>query len=852
MSRVSPTAIALFSACLPFFPLDASSAETAEASLSFNADIRPILSDKCFHCHGPDSNKREGGLRLDVREAALSKLESDAIAIVPGKPEASEVIRRITNPDRQEVMPPPKSHKELSAAEIETLRTWIAEGATYEAHWAFQSVKKPALPEIDPAKLPKDYQPVNAIDRFVIDRVLKEGLTPQPQADRYSLLRRVALDLTGLPPTPKQIAMFTNEHLSVDVAYPAVITDLLNSPRHGEHVAWQWLDAARYADSDGYESDPLRNMWPWRDWVVNAFNTNMPYDQFVIEQLAGDLLPGARMRQVVATGFSRNHRLNNEGGVDPDEWLVEYVADRAETTATVFMGLTWQCARCHDHKFDPITHRDYYQMFAFFHNVPEVGNAQGSKAPPTLDVPALPQLEAYESLLEKLVPMEGKLAAFSKQKEFAPARDAWIATLKTDDEARKKLPGDLAKKEVEKWDAKLTAQAGDWFLKNGYAPAAELRKQMRPLETEATRLRRTGAKIMVMAEMPKPRPTHILERGSFDQPRELVTAETPSFLPPMKPGLPKNRLGLAKWLVDPENPLTARVIVNRTWERFFGVGLVKTQEDFGSQSEAPSHPELLDYLASWLMENGWDLKALEREIVMSATYRQASTITPEALERDPDNRLMARGPRYRLPAGVIRDQALAAGGLLVTELGGPPVKPYQPAGLWKEIIKGQVEYKPDTGNKLYRRGLYTLWRRAVKPPLMVLLDANERDICAVNQKRTNTPLQALLLMNDVTFVEAARGLGSRMLTEGGADEDSRLAHGFELTVARPPLEQERVVLGSQLATDLAHYRAHPEEAQALITIGESKADPALDPIELAAYTHLARVLLNLDETLNKE
>ena len=821
--------------------------------LSFNTDIRPILSDNCFHCHGPDPNTREAGLRLDVRDAAIAPLESGNTALVPTHPDQSELMARVTAKDSRDLMPPKKSHKVLTPSQIETLRTWIEQGAIYEPHWAFQPVAKPGLPEIDPTTKPEHFRPRNAIDHFVLARLADSELTPQPEADRATLLRRLSLDLTGLPPSPEQVRMFTNEALSLDQAFQAVLEDLQNSTARGEHLAWLWLDAARYADSDGYESDPLRNMWPWRDWVVEAFNRNLPYDQFLVEQLAGDLLPTPSMRQVVATGFNRNHRLNNEGGVDPAEWMVEYVADRAETTATVFMGLTWQCARCHDHKFDPITQRDYFQFFAFFHNVPEVGNARGSNAPPTLDVSALPQLETYEKVLEKLVPLEGELAALRKGKDFAPARDAWMESVAKDEEARKKLPGDLAKKTVDQWDNKLKDQATDWFLKNRYAPASELREKMRPIETEAARLRRTGAKVMVMAEMPKPRATHILERGAFDQPREEVTADSPSFLPPMADDLPRNRLGLAKWLVAPEHPLTARVIVNRTWERFFGTGLVKTQEDFGSQSQAPSHPELLDYLASWLVENQWDLKALERKIVNSATYRQASTVTPKALEIDPENRLLARAPRYRLPAGVIRDQALGAGGLLVSEVGGPPVKPYQPAGLWKEIIKGRVEYKRDTGDKLYRRSLYTLWRRAVKPPLMVLLDSNDRDMCAVNQKRTNTPLQALLLMNDVTFVEASRGLGDRMIAEGGSSESDRINHGFLVVLAREPNDEERQVLLSQFHADLSHYRAQPDEALALLAVGESSWDQdQRDPAELAAYTNVARVILNLDEALTKE
>lgn len=822
------------------------SANSAE-QIDFNRDIRPILSDKCFQCHGPDGAAREADLRLDIRDEALAVLS-------PDKPSESEVLARIIHEDADLRMPPAESPKKLSPAEIEKLQTWIAQGATYDAHWSFQPIGSPKPPTV-----PNSDWVNNDIDRFILRRLNQTGLTPSPPADSRTLLRRVTLDLTGLPPSKKEY-----ENFEKDPDLEGVIDRLMKSPRYGEHMAWRWLDAARYADSDGYESDPLRNMWPWRDWVVDAFNQHMPYDQFIIEQLAGDQLENSSMRQQLATGFNRNHRLNNEGGVDPEEWLVEYVCDRAETTATVFMGLTWQCARCHDHKYDPITSKDYYQLFSFFHQLPEIGNGRGSSnAPPMIEVSALPYLDEYESVKQKLQPLKQQLQKFAASEEFKTAHSEWMESLAEKAAVLKKLPGRLGKTDFEKWDKKLKAEARLHFLNNVFEPAGELRKSMQPLEKREAELRRTGSKVMVMGDRENPRKSFILKRGAFDQPTTEVTAETPGFLPPMDPSLPKTRLGLAKWLVDKDHPLTARVAVNRTWERFFGTGLVKTPEDFGSQGELPSHPELLDYLADRFIKSGWDLQALQKLILMSATYQQSSQITSEHLERDPDNRLLARGPRYRLSAAVIRDHSLAASGLLVEKLGGPPVKPYQPAGLWKEIIKGRVVYRRDTGEKLYRRSLYTLWRRAVKPPLMSLLDANGRDTCAVDLKRTNTPLQALLLMNDETFVEHARSLAQRMMKEtelpesGGKPDNelidaARIEAGFEHVLGRAPNETELSVLIKELDFQKSYFRNRPEVVQEFLAIGESKPDPDLDQVELAAMTTVARVLLNLDETITKE
>lgn len=806
------------------------------AEVDFNRDIRPILSDKCFQCHGPDAEAREADLRLDRREDALA-------ALVPSDPAASELFARIVHDDPDLKMPPADASKQLTKREIEALRQWIVDGAEFAGHWSFQPIVQPDVPELS-----GDDWSRNEIDHFILRRLEAAKLEPSVAADARTLLRRVTLDLTGLPPTPEEYAEFL-----ADPDLEAAIDRLMKSPRYGEHMAWRWLDAARYADSDGYESDPLRNMWPWRDWVVEAFNRHMPYDQFIIEQLAGDQLENPSLRQVLATGFNRNHRLNNEGGVDPEEWLVEYVCDRAETTATVFMGLTWQCARCHDHKYDPLTTKEYYQLFDFFRQLPEIGNGRGSNnAPPMIEVSTLEHLEEFADVRAKLEPLQAELTAASKSDEFKAAHSEWLKSLEADAEVRRKLPGDLGKKEVAKWDGKLKNQARDHFLKNVFEGTAELREQMRPLEKREAQLRATGSKVMVMQDRPDRRKSFILERGAFDQPRDEVSANTPAFLPTMDDTLPKNRLGLAKWLVDPQHPLTARVAVNRVWERFYGTGLVKTSEDFGSQGEPPSHPQLLDYLARRFIDSGWDLQALQKLILTSATYRQSSKVTSEVLAVDPDNRLLARGPRYRLSAAVIRDQALAASGLLVEQLGGRPVKPYQPEGLWKEIIKGRVVYKRDSGEKLYRRSLYTLWRRAVKPPLMSLLDANGRDTCAVDLKRTNTPLQALLLLNDVTFVEHARGLATRMLKSEDAFDEDRIRRGVMLVLGREATVDEVAILTDELRSQRDYFKAHPKSATAFVAVGESKPGESADSVELAAMTSVARVLLNLDETLTKE
>lgn len=802
-------------ACL-LLALACSEAGAAEP-LRFNRDVRPVLSNHCFGCHGRDNGSRKAGLRLDVREKALAAADSGVIPIFPGKPEASEVVRRIFNHDASEMMPPPAAAKPLTKAEKELLKRWIAEGAKYEPHWAFIAPERRQPPAVKGGAWPR-----NAIDNFILARLEQEELQPSPQAEWATLLRRLSLDLTGLPPAPADVSAFEREmqaaaaadaatrgqSLAADAVYAAWVDRLLASPHYGERMAVDWLDCARFADTNGYQVDRDREMSAWRDWVIDAFNSNQPFDQFTVEQLAGDLLPHATLKQKIATGFQRNHMFNEEGGALPAEFLAEYCADRVETTSTVWLGLTLNCCRCHDHKFDPFTQRDYYSLFAFYHNVPEVGlgNAGvniGRTAPPFLDLPS-PKLEA------KLASLKHELA--DAQKRLRRVHDA-------------KDPEHLRLADLVK----------------------ALRKQ----------INETGQEIptaMVMQELPKPRATYILMRGAYNKPGAEVTAATPAMLPPLSPGLPRNRLGLARWLVDPANPLTARVTVNRLWQSLFGVGLVRTAEDFGTQGELPSHPELLDWLATEFVRRDWDMKAMLRLLVTSSTYRQSSRLTPILHERDPENRLLARGPRYRLQAEFLRDQALAASGLLASKIGGHSVHPYHPPGLYEQVVSSYVAptYVLGTGDELYRRSLYTYWKRSVPNPTMLLFDAPFRETCTVRRGRTNTPLQALNLMNDPTYVEAARVLAQRMVREGGETTARRLTCGFRCVLSRSPHAAELAILVAAHDRALAGFQTEPAAATNLLKVGKSFADPTIKPAELAALTTVASTLLNLDEAVTKE
>jgi hypothetical protein len=799
---------------IPFLLAGLAAAATA-GELSFNREIRPILADRCFNCHGADEKSREADLRLDVAESAT---DPKLGAIVPGKPDESELIYRIFETDPDEVMPPPDHPMQLTDAEKATLKQWIAEGAKYEGHWAFTRAER------------SEPRGPATIDRFIDQRLQAEGLKREPEAPRETLIRRLSLDLNGIPPTVEEIDAFLAD-TSPD-AYERLVDRLLASPRYGERMAMWWLDGARYADTHGFQADWERYQWPWRDWVINAFNRNQPFDQFTIEQLAGDLLPDARKDQIAATGFGRNHRINTEGGALDEEWLIENVMDRVETTGSVWLGLTLGCARCHDHKYDPLSQREFYQLFSIFNNIPEQGKGPGRQG-------------NFEPVLKLSTP---------EQDERLSSLGGRIA------EAEKLLLPWLPKNQHRLVNTPFTTRGGNAdsnlvkAIKAIKEPAAATpKKTVLTLRDERTKLEATVPSVMVMKEMPKPRKTHILERGDYLNPREEVHAALPAFLPPLPAGEPMNRLGFARWLVHRNHPLTARVQVNRLWELLLGAGLVESSENLGVQADWPSHPELLDWLAVEFMENGWDVKALMKTIVMSSTYRQSSTVDPHKLEKDPKNRLLARGPRFRVQAEVVRDQALALAGLLNEKIGGPSVRPYQPDGIWSEVnFYGNLRnYAHNTDGNQYRRSLYTIWKRTAAPPGMTLFDMPSREICTVRRPRTNTPLQALALMNDVTYVEASRKFAERMMTQGSTPAEW-LAWGWRQATARPPEKAELDILTAGYQRRLDHYRSAPEAAAKLLKTGESPVPKDADPAVLAALSVTASLILNLDEVITRE
>ena len=748
--------------------------------LEFGRDIRPILSDACFHCHGSDASKREAELRLDMRENALADRDGYQV-IAAGDFDRSELYRRITSDDPDQRMPPAKAVRKLSQQEIETIRRWIQQGASWEPHWSFVSPERPTLPKVS-----DEHWPIHDLDRFVLKRLDQAGLQPSPPVEQTRLLRRVTLDLTGLPPTIEEIDAFLADDRSD--AYERVVDRLLDSDRYGEHLAALWLDLARYADTDGYQDDEPRTMWRWREWLIDALNDNLPFDQFTIEQLAGDLLPEATPEQRLATGFLRNNRVNGEGGAIAEEFRIEYIVDRVETVSSTWMGLTAGCARCHDHKYDPISQKEFYELFAFFNQTAEPGTYRRS-AEPTIQTPT-------RSIQRQLDEIDRQLA------QLDDGSDRHGQLSETKEKLLEAVPVTMVMKDTQSRD------------------------------------------------------THILERGQYDASGEKVTAGIPTFLPAMPADVPRNRLSLARWLVDPSHPLTARVLVNRIWQLHFGRGIVQTVEDFGVQGDTPSHPDLLDWLATELVRLDWDVKALERMIVTSATYRQSSRASSAVRNADPENRNLSRGPGMRLSAEMIRDQALFVSGLLVERIGGPSAKVYQPAGMWREIAgptTGAYEegYIQATGEDLYRRSIYTYWRRAIPPPSMQLFDVPGREVCAARRARTNTPLQALALMNDVTYVEAARALAARMIRTGGSTSADRATLGFRLVTARHPTSQELEILIRGLDRHLRTFRRDKQSAEELVRVGDSKPDPELDVAELASYTALANTLLNLDETINK-
>jgi hypothetical protein len=1030
-----------------------------EQPVEFNRDIRPLLSDACFSCHGPDKAKRKADLRFDTEEGARVDLGGH-FALVPGKPQESTMLQRIQAKDPAKRMPPVSAGPGLKAEQVELLRRWIAQGAKWQNHWSFLAPQRAALPEVKNKAWPR-----NPLDYFVLARLEKERLSPSREADRATLLRRVTLDLTGLPPTSREMDAFLADKATD--AYEKVVDRLLASPRFGERMAKPWLDAARYADTNGYQTDGERIMWRWRDWVIEAFNNNMPFDQFTVEQIAGDMLPGATLEQKIATAFNRNHRGNSEGGIIPEEYAVEYVVDRVDTTATVWLGLTAGCAKCHTHKYDPITQKEFYQLFAYFNNVPEKGKAiKYGNSPPYLKSPTReqhmrwkllesqllaaqmewrkiqPDLEKAQAKWETETPgnsssdwrlrrgllahfpldqmPDGPLMATHGSLRILPGKvsqgmffdgqsylkaaevggfgffdkftmAAWIypsngqggsilsRMVDTDradgynlvlrdgkihvhlvkrwlddairvetakvltpnqwhhvafsydgsrvaagikvyfDGVEQKLKvnlDDLNQSFNTKEPFRIGAGGGSRFqgliddvviydhvlppddvalvansmaiqdllkvpaLRRSPAQAHKLRtyflEKHAPAEIQQAQERLYRAKkelakfdetiptTMVMEEMPRPRDTHILIRGEYDKKGTQVQAGLPKALPGLPPNVPNNRLGFARWLVEPTNPLTARVAVNRFWQLLFGAGIVKTVEDFGSQGDWPSHPELLDWLAlefmapsfspgekTGLNAQPWDAKRLLRTIVTSATYRQSSRVRPELLQKDPENRLLARGARVRLSAEMIRDQALFVSGLLVEKIGGPSVHPYQPAGLVKEL-HGTEEHQQDHGPNLYRRSMYTFWKRTVPPPTMMTFDAANRETCVVRDSRTNTPLQALNLMNDVTFVEAARVLAQRTLQIEGLTVEERLTYAFRQATCRTPAPAELTILRAGLLQHLEVYRKDSRAAQKLVTMGEYPLPENIDPSELAAYTAVCNLILNLDEVVTKE
>ncbi len=1032
--------------------------QAAERQVVFTREVRPILSRNCFQCHGPDDQNRQMGLRLDIPEGfAGDRGTLGGPVVLPGNAEDSLLFQRITA--EAESFRMPRGRDALTPDEIETIRLWIKQGADWESHWAYIPPVKPEVPAVSDADWP-----ANPVDNFVLARLDKEELSPSAQADKATLIRRVTLDLTGIPPTLEEVDAFLAD--DSENAYEKVVDRLLQSPRYGERMALEWLDAARYADTNGYQSDGERTMWRWRDWVINAYNNNMPFDQFTVEQLAGDMLPNATLDQRIASGFNRNHSLNAEGGIVPEEFLIEYAVDRVATTSTVWLGLTFGCARCHDHKFDPLQQKEFYELSAFFNNIDERGKGfKYVNSPPFITAPtpsqeaelavldekvsaarlAFAELEAtiaskqaewetslvgssdndaavdwnlkdgllvhhaldgdisgvhlsqtVEATLENGLPhfVDGRIGAaasfdgtrfinagmspnldyesefslsawiyptadngviFSRASEGDEGEVGWgiyledgkirlnLSTRVLDDGVAaatkapiqlerwqhvtatydgSKTPGgmrvyiDGQAQELEgvldlvgnrlpqryplrigasgsskpKFQGNIddvriygrvltteevavvaTAQTVSAIASipaesrskaesdklrlsflNQYAPA-DIRAaytQMMELEQDRDEFWDSLPTVMVMEEMSTRRKTYRLNRGVYDSPAEEVFPGTPSILPPITDA-EKNRLTFAKWLVAPSNPLMSRVTVNRFWQMYFGPGLVKTADNFGSQGEFPSHPELLDWLATTFIESGWDVKAMQRLIVTSATYQQSSTVSPELLERDPENRLLARATRMRMPAQQIRDQALAISGLLTEKIGGPSVGPYQPEGLWDDIVEAGQVYPLSSGEDLYRRSLYTFWKRTLPPPAMITFDSSTRETHIVSTTRTNTPLQALNLMNDVTYTEAARAMAQRVMQQGTSVEGN-LHTLYRLAMAHEPATQVQSVLTDAFTSHLEEYRADRSAALALVNAGESPRDETLDIAELAAYQMVASLILNLDGTITRD
>jgi uncharacterized protein DUF1553/uncharacterized protein DUF1549/cytochrome c len=807
--------------------LSLSSALSA-ASIDFSRDIQPILSDKCYFCHGPDAKERKGDLRLDVEKEAKA-VKDGVAAILPGKSHESSLIERIFSTDLDEVMPTPKSHRTLTDTQKQLLKQWIDEGAKWGKHWAFERIERLKVPDVG-AK--------NPIDAFVRAKLAEKGMKPSPKADAMTLLRRVSLDLTGLPPSADQ--------LKGD--YAKTVARLLDSPRFGERWAWDWLDAARYADTNGYQGDPERTMWPWRDWVVKVINANMPYDQFTIWQLGGDLLPNATQEQVLATGFNRNHMINGEGGRIAEETRVENVMDRVETTSTVWLGLTMGCSKCHDHKFDPLTMRDYYGLYDVFNQTSEDGMGRSGQAIPALDLATADEKTRFETASAAFRAIVKDINGYETTRFGQPPGEARTKVALVAGYPGK-LTQFLGRQAPDKRSADNLLECIAQLRKlNDKDYADRLQRLLKALKAR-TAAQGNVTKVMVMDTGPKVRETFVLEKGAYDKPTTTkVSFHVPASLPTMKQDAPRNRLGLAEWIVSRDNPLTARVTVNRFWQAFFGIGLVKTAEDFGLQGEEPPQRELLDWLAAEFIESGWDVKALMRLIVTSETYQQSSKIADAQV--DPENRWLARGPRFRMPSWMLRDQALFVSGLLKDQLGGPSVKPYQPEGIWEEATFGKKSYVQDHGDALYRRTLYIFWRRIVGPTM--LFDNAARQTCVIKATRTNTPLQALVTLNDVTYVEAARALAQRVLLANRGQEKAALAQAFRCVTCRDPSKAEAALLKEQLGKLRAQLSGDRGAAMKLMAVGESKRDESIDVAEHATWTSLCLMMLNLDEAVTKE
>ncbi len=1045
-------------------------------AIDFSRDIQPILANHCFSCHGPDEATREADLRLDDRDSALA-----SAAIVPEELEQSELVKRILSLDPDSQMPPPAHKRPLSSEQQATLQAWISQGAKYAAHWAFEPPARTVFERVPAEHEPGSIAVADPIDFFVRKQLTELQLPFAAAADRRTLIRRVTLDLTGLPPTPQEVEDFVSD--SSPNAYEKVVDRLLATKNYAERMTMEWLDLARYADTNGYNNDEDRTMWPWRDWVIDAFHNNMPYDQFVVEQLAGDLLPSPSQSQLIATAFLRNQGHNTEGGIIQEEYRVEYVADRVHTTATVFLGLSLQCARCHDHKYDPVSQKEYYEFYAYFNSLDEK-QASYSKflaAEPFVRVPSVDQATRLQELqqtlanqrqlldsrrldvdqrlaewqVERLAGNEGtetttryahkllnhfsmelqserppepspvstgeqflhdsatgtargravgqlaieaghvgsglafegtahvdlgQIAALDREQAFAigawiyPTSSEAMAIFSKMDDASQHLGYDLllengklvshlvhrwpdnaikvatqqpltlnawhhvvlvysgssqaagvklyvdnqlaqldtlsdtltasfatpkpfhlglrgtslpfhgkidelmivqgtlfteqiaqwfAGQPIESFDKLLaitaserteeqTRQLHDFFLTHVDEESIELRKAIAGGESELQTLQDSFSAVMVMRDMQPPRETFVLQRGQYDQPQDKVTAAVPGLFVSAVDAQANNRLGLAQWLVDPAHPLTARVAVNRWWQHYFGTGLVKTVEDFGITGEPPSHPELLDYLALSFIDSGWDVKSLQKKIVLSATYQQQSRVSPEGLERDPENRWLSRGPRFRLPAETVRDNALAISGLLQPRVGGPSVKPYQPEGLWEDVsVERRAKYVPDVGEGLHRRSMYSFWKRTCPPPAMMNFDAPNREVCFARRPRTNTPLQSLVLMNDPTYIEASRMLAQQMLVAEVNTTAERIQVGYRRCLAREATDAELTVMQELLDQARQQFRQQSEAAQALNAIGAMRAVEGLDGVEVAAWTMLGSTLLNLDETVSK-